>query len=202
MTPAIGLERLPSAVGELFDEAAANLAGLANDLDALVAHGAASTLTAIELRENEGDRITHDLISIARTSRRAGPDRGRIVELSQAIDDVVDATDDLAWTWSRRPIARLAELVLCVRDAIRTAAAMARAVERGTGFDEAIDRADEAARTARTVSRATCSWLLVDQADAELAVAGQAVVTKAEQCIRTCLALRERVERDALARSA
>jgi hypothetical protein len=198
MTPTVGLERLPRATGALLDEASANLLAIANELDALLTHGSHDTLTAIVLREEDGDRITHDLIHAARTNHRVGPDRSRIVALAQAIDDVVDAIDDLAWTWSRQPLPRLADLVLCVRDAARAAAAVADLVEDDDRRPDALERAAETIRAARDADHAARGWLLVEQPDPGLAIAGHALVTWADRCIRACVRLRERVQRDAV----
>ena len=191
MTPSIGLARLPPAAVSSLDEATANLLGLANDLDTLVAHGPQAALPATAEREAEGDRITHDLVDVARASLRAGPDRVDIVELAQAIDDVVDSVDELAWSWSRRPIAPLGELLFCVRDVVRAAAAVARTIETD------VDLADlgEAARAVRAESRRARAWLFVEQHDVALAVAGHGLVTNAEQCVRACLQLGARVDR-------
>jgi hypothetical protein len=57
MTATIGLARLPHAAVALLDEASANLFGVANDLDALVAHGPGAALPAIGDREAESERI-------------------------------------------------------------------------------------------------------------------------------------------------
>ena len=160
--------------------------GVANELDALVAHSPEAALPAIGDREAEGDRITHDLVDVARTSLRVGPDRLDIVEVAQAIDDVIDSVDELAWSWSRRPVARLGELLLSVRDVVRAAAAMApRRIEAEVDLTDLGD----AARAARAETRRAHAWLLVDQHDAGLAVAGHGVVTKAERCVRAGLQL-------------
>jgi hypothetical protein len=195
MTATIGLARLPHAAVELLEEASANLLGVANELDALVAHGPDAALSAIGDREAEGDRITHDLIDVARASLRAGPDRLGIVALAQAIDDVVDSVEALAWSCSRRPIARLGDVVLCVRDVVRAAAAVVRRLEADIDLTDLGD----AARAARAESRRARAWLLVDQHDARLAVAGSDVVTTAEHCVRVCLQLGERIDRYASA---
>ena len=191
MTATIGLARLPHAAVALLDEAASNLRGVANDLDALAAHGPQAALPAIADREAEGDRITHDLVGVARTSLRAGPDRRAIVEVAQAIDDVIDAVDELAWSWSRRPVARLGDVLLSVRDVVRAAAAVARRIEADVDLTDLGD----AARAARGETRRARAWLLVDQQDARLAVAGHGVVTKAERCVRASLQLGARIDR-------
>jgi uncharacterized protein Yka (UPF0111/DUF47 family) len=195
MTATIGLARLPHVAVALFEEASANLLGVANDLDALVGHGPEAALSAIADREAEGDRITHDLVDVARASLRAGPDRVDIVKLAQAIDDVVDSVDELAWSWSPRRVDRLGEMLLCVRDVVRAAAAVARSVEADVDLTDLGD----ATRAARAEIRRARAWLLVDQHDARLAVAGHGVVTKAERCVRACSQLGARIDRYAAA---
>jgi uncharacterized protein Yka (UPF0111/DUF47 family) len=198
MSPTVGLERLPHATGALLEEARANLLAIANELDVLVKHGSRNTLTAIALREEDGDRITHDLIHAARTNHRAGPDRSRLVARAQAIDDVVDAIDDLAWTWSRQPLPFLTDLLLRVREAARAAAAIAYGVEDDDRRSEALQRAAETIDAAREADHAARAWLLVEQPDPGVAIAGHALVTRANRCIRSCARLRACVERDAV----
>jgi hypothetical protein len=195
MTATIGLARVPHAAVALLDEASANLLGAANDLDTLVAYGPEAGLPAIEDRETEGDRITHDLVDVARASLSTGHDRLHIVELAQGIDDVVDSVDELAWSWSRRPVPGLGDLMLCVRDVMRAAGAVARRVDADVDLTDL----DDGARAARAESRRARAWLLVDQPDAQLAVAGHDVVTRAERCVRACLQLGERIDRYAAA---
>ena len=199
MNTAIGLERLPHQIHLLLDEATTNLVGAANELDVLVQHGSAATLQAIEFHEGEGDRIVHELISVVSASRRAGPDRDRVIALAQAIDDVVDAVNELGWAWARRPLGRLRELVLGVRDTARASAHVVRAFEHPTARDQALDRCREARRDANASARAARVWLLVEQNDPVLAVAGHHLLGRAEACLDACARLCDRVERHELA---
>jgi predicted phosphate transport protein (TIGR00153 family) len=51
----------------------------------------------ILIAEQEGDRITHDLIHLLNTSRARPPiERGDVLGLATALDDVVDLTEEVA----------------------------------------------------------------------------------------------------------
>lgn len=199
MNTAIGLERLPRQIHLLLDEATTNLVGAANELDVLVQHGSPATLQAIELHEDEGDRIVHELISVVRASRRAGPDRERVIALAQAIDDVIDAVNELGWAWSRRPLGRLTDLMLQVRDTARASAHAVRTVEHATAREQELDRCREAGRDAHASARAARVWLLVEQDDPDLAVAGHHLLGRADACLDACARLCECVGRHELA---
>ena len=199
MSTAIGLARLPRQIHLLLDEATTNLVAAANELDVLVQHGSPATLQSIELREDEGDRIVHELINVVRASRRAGPDREHVIALAQGIDDVIDAVNELGWAWSRRPLVRLKDLMLGVRDTARASAYTVRAVEHPATREQELDRCREAGRDAHASARAARVWLLVEQNDPLLAVAGHHLLGRADACLDACARLCDRVERHELA---
>jgi hypothetical protein len=103
----------------------------------------------------------------------------------------VDCVDELAWSWSRRPVTQLGELLLCVRDVVRAAGAVARRLDADVDLTDLGD----SARAARAETRRARAWLLVDQHDARVAIVGHGVVTKAEQGVRACSQLGARIDR-------
>ena len=113
MTVAVGLDRLPRPVARLLGEAAGNLLAVSNRLDELLA-GDRAALDAIVRGEGEGDRIVHDLLAVVGASKRDGPGRGPLIELGQAVDDVLDALEDVACCWHARPVDELAVLLLAL----------------------------------------------------------------------------------------
>jgi uncharacterized protein len=90
--------------------------------------------------EQEGDRITRQIIQRLHQSRIAPLDRRDIYALAEAIDDVVDeieeVSEDLAVYAIEAPMAQAQELAAVVRDAGR---AVRRALDRfrdGDGVDD------------------------------------------------------------------
>src|SRR5437899_1053558 len=80
--------------------------------------------------EQEGDRITREIIHGLHRSRIATTDRGDVHALAEAIDDVVDeieeATEDLAAYGIEAPMEQAQQLAGIVRDSTR---AMRRALD-------------------------------------------------------------------------
>jgi uncharacterized protein Yka (UPF0111/DUF47 family) len=198
MTATLGLERLPRPMATLLDEGAANLATIANELDALV-HGDSSALKSIARSEDNGDRIVHDLLAAAGDSRRIGPDRAQLILLAQAVDDVVDALQTLAWSWPHPPLPELADLLLAVRDAARDAGHAVAAIEHETELRAWLSRCREREQEVQRVSRAARAWLLVEQTDLQLAIRGHDLLRQADAALRACGRLRVRLDSHALA---
>ena len=83
---------------DLFEEQAANIARAADLLDQMLAHWPerADLSRDILLCEQEGDRITHDIIQRLNQTFVTPIDREDILELASALDDVVDYTEEVA----------------------------------------------------------------------------------------------------------
>ena len=193
MTATLGLERLPRPIATLLDEGAANLLTIANELDALV-HGDASAMDAIARSEDNGDRIVHDLIRVTGDSWRIGPDRTRLIGLAQAVDDVVDALETLAWSWPGPPLPQLADLLLALRDAARDAGHAVAAIEREAELRAWLPHCREREQEARRLSRTARGWLLVEQPDPRLAIRGHDVLRQADAALCACTRLRIRLD--------
>jgi hypothetical protein len=198
MTATLGLERLPRSIATLIDEAAANLLTIANQLDALV-HGDPSALEEIARGEDTGDRIVHDLIAAAGGSRRIGPDRAQLIEHVQAVDDVVDALQELAWSWGQQPSPELADLLLALRDTARDAGHAVAAVEREDERRARLARCRERELEGRRLGRTARAWLVVEQRDPQLAIRGHHIVRRADAALRACTRLRFRLDSRPLA---
>jgi uncharacterized protein Yka (UPF0111/DUF47 family) len=197
MTATLGLERLPRPIAALLQEGAANLLTVANELDALV-HGDVSALGAIVRSEDNGDRIVHDLIAAAGESWRIGPDRARLILLAEAVDDVVDALQTLAWSWPHPPRAEFTDLLLALRDAARDVGHAVAAVEREHELRAWLSRCREHEQEIRRLSRAARAWLLVAQRDPQLAIRGHDLLGHADAAQRACTRLRVRLDSHAL----
>jgi predicted phosphate transport protein (TIGR00153 family) len=83
---------------DLFERAGANILRTAELLDEMLAGYPESSHLAAEIRacEHEGDRITHDVIKRLNQTFVTPIDREDILQLSSALDDIVDYTEEVA----------------------------------------------------------------------------------------------------------
>lgn len=83
---------------DLFEEAARNILNAADLLDRMLRNYPDTKELArdILLCEQEGDRITHDLINRLNQTFVTPIDREDILELASALDDIVDLTEEVA----------------------------------------------------------------------------------------------------------
>jgi len=83
---------------DLFEEQAGNCARAADLLDQMLAHWPerSELVRDILLCEQEGDRITHDVIHRLNQTFVTPIDREDILQLASALDDVVDFTEEVA----------------------------------------------------------------------------------------------------------
>ena len=83
---------------DLFEEAAGNIQRAADLLDQMLRNypESASLAREILICEQEGDRITHDIIQRLNQTFVTPIDREDIYELASALDDVVDYTEEVA----------------------------------------------------------------------------------------------------------
>jgi len=83
---------------DLFEEAGGNIARAADLLDQMIGAWPDRKELAREILicEQEGDRITHDIISRLNQTFVTPIDREDILELASALDDVVDLTEEVA----------------------------------------------------------------------------------------------------------
>lgn len=83
---------------ELFEEAGRNLLGTAELLDTMLSNYPDSKGLAVEIKrcENEGDRITHDIIDHLNHTFVTPIEREDILALTSALDDTVDFTEEVA----------------------------------------------------------------------------------------------------------
>src|SRR5437588_3568456 len=83
---------------ELFEEAGQNILRAADLLDELLSNYPDSKALAqqIKEREQEGDRITHDIIDRLNHTFVTPIDREDILALTSALDDIVDFTEEVA----------------------------------------------------------------------------------------------------------
>jgi hypothetical protein len=83
---------------ELFEEAGANIYRAAELLDHMLGDYPDSKALAVDIKEceQEGDRITHDIIDRLNHTFVTPIDREDILALASALDDIVDYTEEVA----------------------------------------------------------------------------------------------------------
>jgi uncharacterized protein len=83
---------------DLFEEASANILRAADLLDRMLRNYPETKELAREilLCEQEGDRITHDIVQRLNQTFVTPIDREDILELASALDDIVDLTEEVA----------------------------------------------------------------------------------------------------------
>jgi hypothetical protein len=191
----VALARLPAGVSEPLCASAENLIAGAAELGSLVAHRGTRPAEVVAERRVESSRITGELLSAIRESRRTGPDRGRLADVARRLDGVAEAIEKTAWAWSRHPVPAVAGVPSAIRDATRAAARAVMALEddddRTVWEWRCREREAEAAHLARAARRA----LFVEQHDAMLALAGQDVLVQAEAWLAAVTRLRTSVVR-------
>jgi uncharacterized protein len=122
---------------DLFEEAAANVLRAAELLDQMLTtypeHG--DLAREILICEQEGDRITHDIIRRLNETFVTPLDREDILALASALDDIVDYTEEVADFLGlykiEAPMEQALELSRVLRDSCRQ---LAEAMSRLRGF--------------------------------------------------------------------
>jgi uncharacterized protein len=114
---------------DLFERAGANIALAAELLDKMLARYPESADLARDIRacEHDGDRVTHDVINRLNQTFVTPIDREDILQLSKALDDIVDYTEEVADYLGlykiEAPMAQAQRLAGVLRDATRQIAA-------------------------------------------------------------------------------
>jgi uncharacterized protein len=83
---------------DLFEEATGNLVRAAELLDEMLGHFPDRKDLAREIKavENDGDRVTHDILYRLNNTFVTPIDREDIIQLASALDDVIDLTEEAA----------------------------------------------------------------------------------------------------------
>src|SRR5918997_1382551 len=124
---------------DLFEEAAGNIQRAADLLDQMLRNypESASLSREILICEQEGDRITHDIIRRLNELFVTPIDREDILALASALDDAVDYTEEvsdyLGLYKVEAPMTQAQQLAVILRDCCRQ---LAGAVPRLRNFDD------------------------------------------------------------------
>jgi uncharacterized protein len=124
---------------DLFEEGAVNVVRSAELLYEVLVEwpDKANVVRDILLCEQEGDRITHDILNRLNQTFVTPIDREDILELTKALDDVVDLAEEVADLMVlykvEAPMDQATNLALILRDACRQ---VAKAMPRMRNFDD------------------------------------------------------------------
>jgi hypothetical protein len=124
---------------ELFEEAGRNLQRAADLLDEMLSNYPDSKGMAQQIKEceNEGDRITHDIIDRLNHTFVTPIDREDILALTSALDDIVDFTEEVADYLGLYKIEAPMDQAIKLAHVLRAAASqIADAIPRLRGFQD------------------------------------------------------------------
>ena len=175
----MGLARLPADVTAALGACAAALAECVAQLDVVLVRVDDGTLQTMGERRAGCERAPAALIAAVGASRRAGPDRARLIALARSIDRTAEAVEAVAWAWARHPIPEASDVLRALRDATRAAARSVEALEDESTRLVWDARCREREAEARFLARAARGELLVRQEDVHLAAAANDVLTYA-----------------------
>lgn len=177
-TPVIGLGRVPAAVALLLEEAADNAAEAAARLVQLMNSDPQRLADELERREQDGDRITHDLARALRNRRVAARERGSLRQLGEALDDVVDAVQSAGMEAGRCDCGpRASQVAQVLRDMSRGNARAVRLLQgRAEERQAELERVRELGREGERLLRAAAAEAVLGQTDPLCAIARRGCV--------------------------
>jgi uncharacterized protein Yka (UPF0111/DUF47 family) len=192
-TPTIGLARLPRAVRELLSEAARGATSAATALKTL----ARDTIQRAELAEivsleDDGDRIVHELQHTLAGARVASEERGELLHVIEAIDDILDGIEHAAHELSRAgdllPRERLVRATAVISDLARTSMAAVTRIEEPPASREALhERAHELNDELRTELRALQRAIAEHESDVLAALRATTLLRQLRSIGQACI---------------
>ena len=175
---------------ELLEEAGANASRATQLLTEMLADFPERSYLARDIfqREQEGDRITHDVIyRIARAPRRAALDSRDVYDLVRALDDIVDHTEEAADSLGLYRIEAPMEQAQELADLLaRSAAAVEHALEglhEGREMNGALVEIDDLENEGDRVSRDAIASLFAAGIDPMVVIRWKDVFESLEQAI-------------------
>jgi len=192
-TPTIGFARLPKAVRELLSDGARAATSAATSLNAL-ARGATqhAALAEIVSLEDDGDRIVHELQHRLASGHMASQERGGLLHVIEAIDDILDRIEDTARELSRAgdslPRERLIRATAVISDLARNSMAAVTRIEEPPASREALhERAHELEDELRTDLRALQRTVTDNESDVLAALRATALLRQLRSIGQACI---------------
>jgi uncharacterized protein len=176
----------------LFDEAGANIRRAAELLDQLLRtwpdeHGLAREIL---ICEQEGDRITHDLVQLLNHKVPTSIDRQDVHALASALDDVVDYTEEAADFLSiynvEAPMDQAQELGEVLRDSCSNLADALSRLERFGDFHHQLVEVNRLENEGDRILREALASLFANGIDPMVVIRWKDIFERMEQAIDAC----------------
>jgi predicted phosphate transport protein (TIGR00153 family) len=177
---------------DLLGAAAANVSRAAGLLDQVMKGwpDRRELVREILICEQEGDRITHDVIHLLNTSKVTAIDRGDILALASALDDVVDyaeeAADFLGLYKIEAPMEQAEQLTGVLRDAARNLDHALAALSHGDPLAEHVREVNRLENEGDRISRDALASLFERGIDPMVVIRWKDIVERIEQAIDAC----------------
>jgi uncharacterized protein len=176
----------------LFDEAGANILRAAELLDRLLREWPDQEGLGREILicEQEGDRITHDVIQLL-NHKVSGPiDREDVYALASALDDVVDYTEEaadfLGLYHIEAPMEQAQQLSGVLRDACRNLAEALSQLERFGDFHHELVEVNRLENEGDRIMREALASLFANGIDPMVVIRWKDIFERIEQAIDAC----------------
>jgi predicted phosphate transport protein (TIGR00153 family) len=176
----------------LFDEAGANILRAAELLDQLLHEwpDEGGLEREILICEQEGDRITHDVIQLLNHKISAPIDREDVYALASALDDIVDYTEEAADFLGlyniEAPMVQAQQLSVVLRDACRNLSmALSRLHEFGDVHHQLVE-VNRLENEGDRITREALASLFVNGIDPMIVIRWKDIFERIEQAIDAC----------------
>jgi len=176
----------------LFDEAGANILRAAELLDDLlkVWPDDSGLEREILICEQEGDRITHDLIQLLNRKVPTSLDRQDVYALASALDDVVDYTEEAADFLNvyniEAPMEQAQELSKVLRASCSNLAAALSQLERFGDFHHELVEVNRLENEGDRILREALASLFANGIDPMVVIRWKDIFERIEQAIDAC----------------
>ena len=176
----------------LFDEAGANILRAAELLDRLLREwpDQAGLEREILICEQEGDRITHDVIQLLNHKISTPMDREDVYALASALDDIVDYTEEAAdflhLYHIEAPMDQAQQLTAVLRDACRSLSlALSRLHEFGDLHHQLVE-VNRLENEGDRITREALASLFANGIDPMVVIRWKDIFERLEQAIDAC----------------
>jgi predicted phosphate transport protein (TIGR00153 family) len=176
----------------LFDEAGANILRAADLLDRLLREWPDEEGLGREILicEQEGDRITHDLIQLLNHKVSAPIDREDVYRLASALDDIVDYTEEaadfLGLYHIEAPMVQAQQLSSVLRDSCRNLSVALSHLQEFGDLHHQLVEVNRLENEGDRITREALASLFVNGIDPMIVIRWKDIFERIEQAIDAC----------------
>jgi uncharacterized protein len=176
----------------LFDEAGANILRAADLLDRLLREWPDEEGLGREILicEQEGDRITHDLIQLLNHKVSAPIDREDVYRLASALDDIVDYTEEaadfLGLYHIEAPMVQAQQLSGVLRDSCRNLSVALSHLQEFGDLHHQLVEVNRLENEGDRITREALASLFVNGIDPMIVIRWKDIFERIEQAIDAC----------------